>query len=162
MHKNTLTGLLVFAVGIGVLALFLLWFLKAGPYLNDLSFERFSRPFFSMQEPTDAERIAQFKSFGQEVGSGDHCDYLVAIALQTNLSTSTLAAHYSDVYSGESKIEVVSLHDPNEYTSPVHSYSALPSLKEWILTGLPDNSVDAIIYTYESHVSVWPEYRCGI
>jgi hypothetical protein len=97
---------------------------------------------------------------GQQVGNGDHCDYVAAILVKTDLMKDTLQQYYAGSYKGLSQIQLIWLGERNVYTTSSIEAGTIASLKQWInRKGTGDGT--AVIYIFQPGLTSAFDYRCS-
>ena len=157
-------GKTILTSGLGILALlglYFAWYVWIGPYLHDKTLAKFSEQLFEIQLPDNAVLLDRISVVGQQEGNSDHCDYLAAIQLQTELPKSALENHYKNSYSGDSEVKFVWLDEENPYTNKEFDPLVIFSLKDWIINKLDDSRSSVVIYIFESGMTSAIDRRCS-
>jgi hypothetical protein len=151
----------IMGLAIALILVCVSWFFLIGPLIHDNILNEFSQPFYAVQLPKETEYVDSLKKVGQQIGNGDHCDYLVATLLKTDLSKEVLESHYLKEYKGEGKIEFIWLSEANIYTSSKFDPLTIHTLKNWIEVKKDNSMGSVIVYVFEPGMTTSFDYRCS-
>ncbi len=157
MKKNII---ILISIPIVLIGIYFGWLFSVGPYMHDQVLERFSNQLLSIPVPGDTQLLKTTSIVGQQIGNGDHCDYLAAMQIQTNLSKEDVENYYRESYKGESEVNFIWLNEENEYTSDGFNPLVIFTLKDWIHNDLNQNS-SLIVFIFEPSMTSSFDYRCS-
>jgi hypothetical protein len=74
------------------------------PQFHNQTLSRFTSQLTRIPVPENTSLIDTLSQVGQQSGNSDHCDYLGALLLKTELSKSDAERYYLDNYKGASQL----------------------------------------------------------
>jgi hypothetical protein len=128
------------------------------PAQHDASLQEFSSSLLSVPAPENGQIEASLSKVGLQVGNGDHCDYLAALAIQSKMAKKDLQDYYEEEYKGKSKVQYVWLDESSSYTSTT-SPDTIFSLKDWVQKY--KDSANVVVYIFEPSMTSSFDYRCS-
>jgi hypothetical protein len=129
--------------------------------MHNVTLQKFSEPLLSISEPQNVVRINSLTKVGQQYANGDHCDYLAAVLLKTDLYKADIENYYKDNYTGKSEIKYVWLDEENSYTNNIFDPLSISSLKDWIQDQSENASGEVVVYIFEGGMTSFFDYRCS-
>ncbi len=100
MKKSLITIGIIVSLVIASVAFWLISYLWVFPHLHDKTLREFYQSLTSIPVPEETNLIDSLSEVGQQSGNSDHCDYLAAELLKTNLSKSEIENYYIGNYKG--------------------------------------------------------------
>lgn len=156
MKQDLKTIGIILASIIGVIALYVFFFVIFFPYLHNQTLNRFSYELLSIPTPEKTQVVDSLTLAGHQTGNSNHCDYLAAQLIKTDLPKSEIEKFYKDNYKGESEVRFFWIneeHKPGLLGNPTEIYT----LDEWV-----DNKsvANLIVYVFEVAMTMSFDYRC--
>jgi hypothetical protein len=97
-----------------VIVLYAISFVWIFPRLHDQTLSKFSSELTNIPVPQKTQLIDTISEVGQQSGNSDHCDYLGALLLKTDLSKSDAEKYYRDSYRGTSQLHFYWTDEPHQ------------------------------------------------
>lgn len=130
------------------------------PMIHDATLKKFSAPLLSIPLPEKSKKIDSISIIGQQFANGNHCDYLAATLVETNLSKNDVQEYYNNNYKGKPALKFVWLDERNSYTQNTFNSQTIFSLKEWMGRAPIVASSTFAVYIFESNMTSSFDYRC--
>lgn len=157
IKKSLIIGLIV----IGIVVSPFLAFKLVLPYMHDRTQAARSLTLTSIPLPEKTTKVEQIDEIGQLSGNGDHCDYLTAIMLKTDLLKSEVESYYKNNYKGESTLDFFSVDEPNNLSVTGPDAIAIHPLKKWFTEKSESNPTNVVIFIFDSGITSSLDSRCS-
>jgi len=142
-------------------AVYLSLFFVVIPRLHDATLNSFAENLFSVSLPASIKETDKLSVVGQQLGNGDHCDYLAATLIESNLSKKDVMDFFTKNYRGPSTIKFVWLDEKNPYTQNNPDPQIIYSLRDWLTNNPNKNSAKVAVYIFETGMTSSFDYRCS-
>lgn len=149
-------GLIVIIVG-GYFGSYLWLF----PNLHDQTLKEFSEPLANISNSEDIQRIDSLSEVGQQSGNSDHCDYLAAQLVKTDLSKSEVEKYYRENYKGNSTLNFYWFDEPHKPGIGVVNSTNIFTLNDWVNNVSKTGNANLIVYIFEGAMTSSFDYRCS-
>lgn len=139
------------------------------PLYHNFVLKGFSSEIMSIPTPEGTDMLDSLKLIRHQTGNSNHCDYLAAIRIDSNLSKEELTYHYKTGYKGDSNLEFIWLDEQNEYTVSTTSYSGMPpiyTLGNWLkerseaYVHEKSSTTKGVAYIFEAGMTDALDWRC--
>lgn len=135
-----------------------LWFF---PYLHDKTLDNFAGPFVNIQLPERTQEVDRLSIVGHQSGNSDHCDYLAAKLLKTDLSKSEVEKYYRDKYAGKSQVHFFWTNEPHEPGIGAVNPTGIYTLNDWINIEAKEKDANLVVYIFEGSMTSALDPRCS-
>lgn len=134
-----------------------LWLL---PYLHDRTLANFSSEIAQLPLPSGTTRQDVVTVVGQQSGNGDHCDYLVAVTLITDMGKHEAEEYFKGKYSDPTNLRFLWADEMEQYASQANAAFSIHVLSEWVRGRQHDDKTNLVVYRFEGSMTSSWDYRC--
>jgi hypothetical protein len=154
-----LGGTSLIAIAIAILSIpFYLWIL---PELHDKTLDQFSEPLLSISVPEGTQVLDTLSSIGLQTGNSNHCDYLAALLVKTDLPRVEIEQYYKGKYDGDSEVEFFWTNDTHEPSViDIVNPTGIYTLNDWVNVKSKETEANLIIYIFEGALTSSIDFRC--
>jgi len=146
---------------VGGVALYIASYLWLLPYFHNQNLKEFSEQLVIIPPPAKTQEIDKLNQIGQQSGNGDHCDYLSALLLKTDIPKPEVEKYYSDNYKGKSRLYFFWINEPHKPGIGNVNPTNIFTLDEWVNNKSKTTGANLIIYIFEGAMTSAIDYRCG-
>jgi hypothetical protein len=131
------------------------------PYLHNQTLKQFSEPLIGITPSPGIQKIDSISEVGQQSGNSDHCDYLAAQLLKTDLPKSEIEKYYRSNYKGKTELNFFWTDEPHKPGIGAVNPTNISTLDEWVNTKSKMTGANLIIYIFEEGLTSAFDYRCS-
>jgi len=131
------------------------------PQLHNQTLDKFSSQLLTIPVPQKTQLIDTLSEVGQQSGNSDHCDYLGALLLKTDLSKSDAEKYYRDNYKGSSQLHFYWTNEPHQPGIGAVNPTNIFTLDSWVNDKSKITGANLIVYIFEGAMTSAFDYRCS-
>jgi len=153
-------GVIVAIIG-AVIVLYIPAYLWLFPMLHDRTLNTFSQELLTIPVPNQTQEVDRLTKVGHQSGNSDHCDYLAAILLKTDLSKSEIEKYYKNNYRGKSTVNFYWFDEPHEPGIGAVNPTGIYTLNDWVDSKAKATGSDLMVYIFEGGMTSALDLRCS-
>lgn len=146
---------------VGAIILYAVSFTWVFPQLHNQTLAKFSSQLVTLPAPQKTQVIDSLSVVGQQSGNSDHCDYLGALLLKTDLSKDDIEKYYRDNYKGNSQLHFYWTNEPHQPGIGAVNPTNIFTLDSWVNDKAKSTGANLIIYIFEGSMTSAFDYRCS-
>jgi len=128
---------------------------------HNQTLSRFTSQLTRIPVPEKTLLIDTLSQVGQQSGNSDHCDYLGALLLKTELSKSDAERYYRDNYKGASQLHFYWTDESHQPGIGAANPTNIFTLNDWVNSKAKDTGANLILYIFEGSMTSAFDYRCS-